>query len=79
MDVKILGTGCANCRALEEVTRQAVEEVDADASVEKVEEMSQIVGYDVMGLPALVVDGEVVLSGRVPDAGELAELLAPAG
>ena len=79
MDVKILGTGCANCRALETATREAVVEADADATVEKVEEMAEIVGYGVMGLPALVVDGEVVVAGRVPGAAELADLLDAAG
>lgn len=75
MDVKILGTGCENCRALETATRDAVAEVEPDATVEKVEEMAEIVGYGVMGLPALVVDGEVVVAGRVPGVAELAELL----
>ena len=76
MDVKILGTGCANCRALEDATREAVEAAGTDADVEKVEEMDEIVGYGVLGLPALVVDGEVVLAGRVPAVEELAEMLA---
>lgn len=86
MDVKVLGTGCANCRALETATREALdtatrEALDAtgaDATVQKVEEMAEIVGYGVMGLPALVVDGEVVLAGRVPDPDELTELLVAA-
>lgn len=79
MNVKILGTGCSNCRALETATREAVAAAEVDATVEKVEEMSEIVGYGVMGLPALVVDGEVVVAGRVPDADELTGLLAPSG
>ena len=78
MDVKILGTGCANCRALEEATREALTEADVDATVEKVEEMEEIVGYGVLGLPALVVDGEVALAGRVPSRAELADLLSRA-
>lgn len=77
MDVKILGTGCANCRALEEATREALTEADVDATVEKVEEMEEIVGYGVLGLPALVVDGDVALAGRVPPPAELADLLSP--
>lgn len=79
MDVKILGTGCANCQALEAATREALDAAGAGASVETVEEMAEIVDYGAMGLPALVVDGEVVLAGRVPDADELAELLTAAG
>jgi small redox-active disulfide protein 2 len=79
MEIEILGTGCANCRSLEERTREVLERTGTDATVEKVEEMADIVSYGVMGLPALVVDGEVVLSGRVPDPDELVSLLQPRG
>ena len=75
MDVKILGTGCANCRALENATREAVAASGREVAVEKIEEMAEIVEYGVLGLPALVVDGEVVVAGRVPDADEIADLL----
>lgn len=75
MDVKILGTGCSNCRALEAATREALENAGSDSPVEKVEEMSEIMSYGVMGLPALVVDGQVVVSGQVPEASELEQLL----
>lgn len=76
MRIEILGTGCGNCRALEERTRQVLEASGGDATVEKVEEMEEIVSRGVMGLPALVVDGEVVLAGRVPDTAELERLLS---
>lgn len=76
MDVKVLGTGCANCRALEDAAREAVEAAGMEADLEKIEEMAEIVEYGVMGLPALVVDGEVVVAGRVPAADELSDLLA---
>lgn len=77
MKIEILGTGCPNCRTLEAKTREALARADHDATVRKVEEMAEIVGYGVLGLPALVVDGEVVVAGRVPDADELADLLDP--
>jgi small redox-active disulfide protein 2 len=78
MEIEILGTGCPNCRVLEARTRDALAAAGRDdATVVKVEEMADIVSYGVMGLPALVVDGEVVLSGRVPETDELASLLDP--
>jgi len=76
MHIKILGTGCPSCGLLEARTREALAEARIDAEVEKVEELSEIVGYGVMGLPALVVDDEVVLSGRVPSPSELGRLLS---
>lgn len=78
MDVKILGTGCSNCRALEAAVGEALEIAGVDATVGKVQEISDIMTYGVMGLPALVVDGEVVLSGRVPEISELESLLVEA-
>ncbi len=79
MEIEILGTGCSNCRSLEQRTREVLERTEADATVEKVQEMADIMSYGVMGLPALVVDGEVVISGRVPDASELKTLLSASG
>lgn len=76
MIVKILGPGCRNCKNLERVTREALETLGLDAVVEKVTDYPTIVGYGVMSTPALVVDDQVVLSGRVPTAAEVRELLA---
>ena len=78
MNIKILGPGCANCVNLERVTREAVTTLDLDAHIEKVTDYAAIVGYGVMRTPALVVDEQVVLSGRVPTAAQVRELLAPA-
>ena len=77
MHIKILGPGCANCVTLERVTREAVAALGLDATVEKVTDFPTIVGYGVMRTPALVVDETVVLSGRVPTAAHVVELLAP--
>lgn len=77
MNIKILGPGCANCVNLERVTREAVTTLGLDASIEKVTDYAAIVGYGVMRTPALVVDELVVLSGRVPTAAQVRELLAP--
>ncbi len=77
MIIKVLGPGCANCVNLERVTREAVAELGIDATVEKVTDFAAIVGYGVMRTPGLVVDENVVLSGRVPTARQVKEILAP--
>ena len=76
MLIKILGSGCANCVNLERVTREAVTALGIDAQIEKVTDFPTIVGYGVMSTPGLVVDEKVVMSGRVPTAGAVRELLA---
>jgi len=78
MIIKVLGTGCTNCKNLERVTREAVDALGLDATIEKVEDYAAIIGYGVMSTPALVVDEQVLVSGRVPKAAEVRELLAPA-
>ena len=75
MEIKVLGTGCARCKSLEKVTRTAVEELQLDARVEKVEDIQKIMEYAVMRTPALVVNEKIVLSGKVPDITQLKELL----
>jgi len=75
MNIKVLGTGCARCKSLEKVTRQAVEELNLDATVDKVEDIQKIMEYAVMRTPALVIDEKVVLSGQLPKVAELKELL----
>ena len=75
MTIKILGTGCPSCKKLEANTKQALEELKIKAEIEKVTEIQDIISYGVMGTPALVVDGEVKIYGRVSDAKEIKELL----
>jgi len=77
MEIKVLGTGCAKCKALEKVTRDVVEEMKLDATVTKVEDIMEIMAFGVMTTPALVVDGKVVVKGRVPGANEIKQLLIP--
>ncbi len=76
MEIKVLGTGCAKCKKLEERTRNAVSELGVEASIEKVEDIYKIMQFGVMNTPALVVDGKVVLSGKLPGDKELKELLS---
>jgi len=75
MEIKVLGTGCAKCKSLEAVTRQAVEELDLIASIEKVEDIQKIMEYGIMRTPGLVINGKVVLSGQLPKINELKEIL----
>ena len=75
MIIKILGPGCANCHNLEKNTRVALADSGIEATVEQVTDYGQIAGYGVMKTPGLVVDEEVVVSGRVPKPAEIAELL----
>ncbi len=75
MEIKVLGTGCARCKSLEKVTIKAVEELNLDATVEKVEDIQKIMEYAVMRTPALVINEKVVMSGQVPKVSELKELL----
>lgn len=76
MEIKILGTGCANCKNLEKVTREAVAELNLDASVVKEEDIVKIMGYGVMRTPALVVDEKVIMYGRVPSVNEIKQMLS---
>lgn len=71
MDIKILGPGCPKCKTLEKLTREVVEQSGIDASVTKVEDIVAIMNYGVMSTPALVIDGKVVVKGRVPSAEEI--------
>ena len=73
--IKVLGTGCTKCKNLEKQTRQAVEEMKLDAEVTKVEDILEIMSYGVMRTPALVVDEQVTMSGKVPSVKEIIEIL----
>jgi len=75
MDVKILGTGCPKCKTLEQLTRDVVSQNNIDATVTKVEDIMEIMKYNIMITPALVVDGKVVVKGRVPSADEIKQFL----
>ena len=76
MEIKVLGTGCAKCKSLDKVTRKAVEELNLEATVEKVEDIQKIMEYSVMRTPALVINEKVVMSGQLPKISELKELLS---
>lgn len=76
MHVKILGSGCANCVNLEKNTREALAALGVEATIEKVTDFADIAGYGIMRTPGLVVDEQVLLSGRVAKPAEIAQLLS---
>jgi small redox-active disulfide protein 2 len=76
MDIKILGSGCAKCQTLESLTRDGITELGLDAQFEHVTDPAEIASWGVMATPALVIDDEVVVSGRVPSASDVKRLLA---
>lgn len=75
MEIKILGTGCTKCKNLEKTTRMAVEQMNLDANITKVEDIVEIMQSGVMTTPALVADGKVIVKGRVPSIEEIKSLL----
>lgn len=75
LTVKILGSGCASCKRLEAVAREAAINADVRAEFVKVTNMKEILAYDVLSTPALVIDEKVVSSGRIPTAVEVRQWL----
>jgi small redox-active disulfide protein 2 len=73
--IKVLGTGCANCKSLERATMSAVSELNIIVDIEKVEDIQKIITYEVMRTPALVINEKVALYGRVPSVAELKEII----
>ena len=75
MKIEILGTGCPKCKMLEANAKEALKETGKKAKVTKVTEMDKILEYGVMSTPAIVIDGEVKSSGRIPTAEEIKKWL----
>ncbi len=71
MKIKILGTGCAKCKKLEEMVREVVSDLGVDADIVKITDLNEILEYDIMMTPGLVVNGDVVCSGRLPKKDEI--------
>lgn len=74
-EVKVLGPGCARCKTLTEMVRQAAEQTGVAIKLEKIDAMATIVGYGIMATPGLVIDGKVVHSGGLPDPKKIAAWL----
>ncbi len=79
MEIKILGSGCARCKKLTEITEEAVREIGLQANVIKEEDMMAIMSYGVVRTPAMVINEKVAVSGRVPSLEELKELISQHG
>ena len=75
MEIKILGTGCSKCKSLEEITRKVVKDNGIDATITKVEDIVEIMKFNIMVTPALVVDDKVVSKGRIPSVNEIKQFL----
>jgi len=78
MDIKILGSGCPKCQRLEQLTREVATDLGVDFQVEHVRDIAKIMEYAVLATPALVVDGEVKVSGRMPSKEEIGRWLGQA-
>ena len=75
MKIKILGTGCAKCHQLEQTARQVVKELAVDATIEEVKDMKKIMEYPILTTPGLVVNEELVCSGRIPSKSEVTQFI----
>lgn len=75
MEIKVLGTGCPKCKALETATRNVIADMGIDATIVKEEDIMKIMGYGIMHTPGLVINEKVVFSGRIPSANELRDLI----
>lgn len=75
MEIKVLGPGCPNCKTLEKNVINALAEMNFSANVEKVDDIVKIMNYGILRTPGLVIDGKVVLSGRVPTVTEIKEII----
>ena len=79
LSIKILGPGCANCRKLEQIAHEAVAARGIEAEISKVTDMQQIIAYDVLKTPGLVINEKLVSSGRIPTPQSVAEWIRAAG
>ncbi len=78
LKIKILGPGCANCNKLEQITRKSVSEMGFQADISKVTDYSEIMTYPIISTPGLVINEQVVCSGRVPTQAEVTTWLVNA-
>jgi small redox-active disulfide protein 2 len=76
LNIKILGSGCANCKRLEAVTRKVVTAAGVPAEIEKVTDYAAITRWDILATPGLVINDKLVAAGRIPSEAEIARWLA---
>ena len=75
MKIKILGSGCSNCKKLDKLVHIALIDMNINADIEKVEDYSEMVKYGILSTPALVINEKIVISGKVPSVGEIVEFI----
>ncbi len=75
MEVKVLGPGCCRCKTAYNVVEKVVKENNLDITLTKVDDIMEMMSYDILSTPAIVVNGEVKIKGRVPSESEIKELL----
>lgn len=75
MEIKVLGTGCQKCKSLYKVVNEVVEENSINAQVDKIEDIVEIMNYNILSTPAMVIDGKVVLKGKVPSKEEILKII----
>jgi len=75
MNIKILGSGCARCNQLEKVTKEVLKELGIEATFDHLTEIKQIMSYPILATPGMVIDEELVISGRVPSKVEVMKII----
>lgn len=75
MEIKVLGSGCCRCKKTFDTVKQVIEEDKVNATLEYVTDIAKILDYSIMSMPAIVINGKVVLNGQVPSASEVRQLL----
>jgi small redox-active disulfide protein 2 len=78
MNIKILGTGCAKCNQLENVTKEVLKEMGLDIQIDHVKDIQKIMEYPILTTPGLVINEELVLAGRVPSRAEVIKIITTA-
>ena len=75
MKIEIYGSGCAKCKKTEEIVRQAVKELNIKAEISKIEDLQKIIDKGIMMTPAVAIDGEIKILGRVPSTQDVKKIL----
>ena len=78
MKIKVLGSGCAKCQALEKTTKEVISELGVDAEIEHVRDINKIMEYPILSTPGLVIDENLVCFGRVPSKAEVTTFITTA-